>query len=311
MSLAIAPAKKEGAVNFSKALQRFSKEDPTFRVSFDAEAKTTMIAGMGELHLEIYMERMRREYKVDVVSSAPHVAYRETITQKCTFDYTHRKQSGGAGQYGRVAGYIEPIPEDELANVSADKKDGEGRFEFVNSLVGNTIPPSFVPAIEKGFREAVQKGPLIGHPVWNVRVVLTDGAAHAVDSNEMAFRLAAMGAFRSVFNANTPGASAKPVVLEPIMKVEVSAPSEFQGVVMGGLNRRKGTITQASTEGDFVSIECDVPLAAMFGYATDLRSATQGKGEFSMEYKVHSPVLRETQEQLIEEYKKKRKEDAA
>ncbi|KAF0852682.1 mitochondrial translation elongation factor G1 (EF-G1) [Andalucia godoyi] len=298
MSLAVAPTKKDTASNFSKALQRFSKEDPTFRVSFDPEAKTTMIAGMGELHLEIYVERMKREYKCDVTTSAPYVAYREAITGKVTFDYTHKKQSGGAGQFGRVAGYVEPLP-----------PNAETKFEFVNGIVGNAIPPAFFPAIEKGFREAVTKGPLIGHPVWGVRVVLTDGAAHSVDSNEMAFRMAAMGAFRSVFAATS--GEARPVILEPVMKVQVSAPVEFQGVVMGGLNRRKGTITNATTESDFVQIDCDVPLAAMFGYSTDLRSATQGKGEFSMEYKQHSPVPQSSQEELINEYKKKRKDEAA
>jgi len=186
ISLSIEPKTKD-TTNFSKALNRFIKEDPTFRVHIDSESKQTIISGMGELHLEVYVERMRREYKVDCVTGRPQVAFRETISKKTTFSYTHKKQSGGSGQFGRVSGYIEPM--DELT------EDG-ATVEFVDATVGNNIPPEFIPAIEKGFMEAFEKGPLIGHPVTRVRVVLEDGASHAVDSNEVSFKLAAQGAFR-------------------------------------------------------------------------------------------------------------------
>jgi elongation factor G len=186
ISLSIEPKTKD-TTNFSKALGRFIKEDPTFRVHVDSESKQTIISGMGELHLEVYVERMRREYKVDCVTGRPQVAFRETISKKTPFSYTHKKQSGGSGQFGRVSGYIEPMEE--------PTEDG-ALLEFVNATVGNNIPPEFIPAIEKGFMEAFEKGPLIGHPVTRVRVVLEDGAAHAVDSNEVSFKLASQGAFR-------------------------------------------------------------------------------------------------------------------
>lgn len=286
MSLAVAPAARDQSGNFSKALNRFQKEDPTFRVTMDQESGETIISGMGELHLEIYVERMRREYNVDCEVGKPRVNYRETLTRRADFDYLHKKQSGGQGQYGRVVGYIEPLP-----------KDHPNKFEFENGIIGNAIPPNFVPAIEKGFREAVNSGALIGHPVEGVKVVLLDGAAHAVDSSELAFKLASMYAFRSAYDASSP------TILEPVMAVEVSVPGEFQGAVIGDINRRKGVVMGSEAEADDVIITAHVPLNEMFGYSTALRSMTQGKGEFTMEYQAHEPVTAEVLASLTAKYK--------
>ncbi|KAL0379720.1 UNVERIFIED_CONTAM: Elongation factor G-2, mitochondrial [Sesamum angustifolium] len=279
MSLAISAVSKDSGGNFSKALNRFQKEDPTFRVGLDPESGQTIISGMGELHLDIYVERMRRELMLLLESLVSN--FRETITQRAEFDYLHKKQSGGQGQYGRVIGYVEPLP------------PGSGtKFEFDNMLVGQAIPPNFVPAIEKGFKEAVNSGSLIGHPVENVRIVLTDGASHAVDSSELAFKLAAIYAFRQCYTA------AKPVILEPVMLVELKFPTEFQGSVTGDINKRKGMIVGNDQEGDDCVITAHVPLNNMFGYSTALRSMTQGKGEFTMEYLEHSQVSQDVQTQL-------------
>eukprot|EP01018_Ginkgo_biloba_P013620 Gb_08395 [translate_table: standard] len=289
MSLAISPSSKDMGGQFSKALNRFQREDPTFRVGLDAESGQTIISGMGELHLDIYVERIRREYKVDAVVGKPQVNFRETITKRAEFDYLHKKQSGGQGQYGRVVGYIEPLPE------------GSGtKFEFDNMMIGQAIPSGFIPAIEKGFKEASNSGSLIGHPVENIRVVLTDGASHAVDSSELAFKLAALYAFRQCY------AAARPVILEPIMLVELKAPTEFQGPITGDINRRKGMIVGNDQDGDECVITAHVPLNNMFGYSTALRSMTQGKGEFTMEYREHSPVSQDVQLQLVNSYKKEK-----
>jgi elongation factor G len=286
MSLAVAPRGREQSAQFSKALGRFQKEDPTFRVALDPESGQTIVSGMGELHLEIYVERMRREYGVDCEAGRPRVNYREAVTRKAPFDYLHKKQSGGQGQYGRVVGYIEPLPE-----------GAEAKFEFRNAIVGNAVPPNFVPAIEKGFREAANAGWLIGHPIEGLRVVLTDGNAHAVDSSELAFKLAATYALRAAYN------DAAPTVLEPVMAVEVTTPTEFQGAVIGDVNRRKGVVHSSEASGDDVVVEARVPLNEMFGYSTALRSMTQGKGEFTMEYAAHAPVGAEALATLTAHYK--------
>jgi elongation factor G len=196
---------------------------------------------MGELHLDIYVERIKREYKVDAKVGKPRVNFRETITQRAEFDYLHKKQSGGQGQYGRVCGYIEPLP-----------SGSDGKFEFDNMIIGQAIPSNFIPAIEKGFREACNSGSLIGHPVENIRIVLTDGASHQVDSSELAFKLAAIYAFRQCYTA------AKPVILEPVMKVELKFPTEFQGTVTGDMNKRKGIIVGNEQEGDDTIVVCHV-----------------------------------------------------
>ncbi len=288
ISLAVAPKDKAGSANFSKALNRFTKEDPTFRVHRDEESAQTIASGMGELHLEIYMERIKREYGVEVVVGQPQVAYRETIQQRGDFAYTHKKQTGGSGQFARVCGYIEPLPTDAVET-----------YEFVDDVVGGAIPREFVPACDKGFKEAVKKGSLIGFPVVGVRCVINDGLSHAVDSSEQAFKTAALMGFREGYE------SAKPVILEPIMKVEVSAPEEFQGSVVGQLNQRRGVIQSTETVEGYLVAVAHVPLNAMFGYSTDLRSATQGKGEFSMEFAKYQPVPKAQQEEMIKEYKEK------
>ncbi|ERM94357.1 elongation factor G, mitochondrial [Amborella trichopoda] len=286
MSLAVSPVSKDSGGQFSKALNRFQREDPTFRVGLDVESGQTIISGMGELHLDIYVERIRREYKVDAAVGKPRVNFRETVTQRAEFDYLHKKQSGGQGQYGRVCGYIEPLPEGSPV-----------KFEFENMIIGQAVPSNFIPAIEKGFREACNSGSLIGHPVEYIRVVLTDGASHTVDSSELAFKLAAIYALRQCYGA------AKPVILEPTMLVELKVPTEFQGAVAGDINKRKGMIVGNDQEGDDSVITAHVPLNNMFGYSTALRSMTQGKGEFTMEYKEHLPVSQDVQMQLVNNYK--------
>ncbi|KAE8660429.1 Elongation factor G [Hibiscus syriacus] len=286
MSLAVQPVSKDSGGQFSKALNRFQREDPTFRVGLDAESGQTIISGMGELHLDIYVERIRREYKVDATVGKPRVNFRETITQRAEFDYLHKKQSGGQGQYGRVCGYVEPLPPGSPI-----------KFEFENMIVGQAIPSNFIPAIEKGFREAANSGSLIGHPVENIRIVITDGASHSVDSSELAFKLAAIYAFRQCYSA------ARPVILEPIMLIELKVPTEFQGTVAGDINKRKGVIVGNDQDRDDSIITANVPLNNMFGYSTSLRSMTQGKGEFTMEYKEHLPVSQDVQMQLVNNYK--------
>lgn len=290
MSLAVIPKSTMVTAAFSKALQRFTKEDPTFKVSMNRETGETIISGMGELHLDIYVERMRREYKVDCAVGKPKVNYRETITGRGEFDYIHKKQSGGAGQFGRVIGFIEPLPEDSST-----------KFQFENRVVGNAVPPEFIPACEKGFKEATNSGALTGHPVEGVRFVLTDGAAHAVDSNELAFKIATINAFRQAYMR------ANPVVLEPIMNVEVTIPSEFQGTVVGDLNKRKGMVNDSFQDRDDVVIKASVPLNEMFGYSTTIRSQTQGKGEFTMEYQSHSAVSQDVQAELSSQFAKTRR----
>jgi elongation factor G len=294
ISLSVQPKDKSGDTNFSKALNRFTKEDPTFRVHRDDESNQTIISGMGELHLEIYCERMKREYNCEVLVGKPQVAYRETIQQKGTYNYTHKKQTGGSGQFGRVAGYIEPLPADAVL-----------QYEFVDEVTGGVIPRNFIPAVDKGFREAVKEGRLIGFPIVGVRCVVDDGAYHAVDSSEMAFKTAALMAFREAYER------ASPVVLEPIMKLEVSAPEEFQGSVMGQVNQRRGVILNSGTSDGYATIEAEVPLAEMFGYSTDIRSATQGKGEFTMEFLKYSPAPRNVQDELVKKHQEKKAKEAA
>jgi elongation factor G len=289
ISLAVAPKDKSDASNFSKALQKFKKEDPTFRVHRDEESNETIISGMGELHLEVYVERMKREFKCEVVTGQPQVAYRETIGGEAAYDYTHKKQTGGSGQFAKVVGKIRPIPAEEETN-----------FRFNNNVVGGRIPKEYIPACEKGFQDQLAKGTLIGFPIVNVEVDLDDGAYHDVDSSEMAFKICAMAAMRQAYE------KANPTALEPLMKVEVSAPEEFQGSVMGQINQRRGMIAGTTTQEGFVVVTADVPLSEMFGYSNDLRSATQGKGEFTMEFSKYAPVPRNIQEELAKKYQEQR-----
>lgn len=282
ISLAIVPADNKAQVNMSKALNRFTKEDPTFRTYVDHETGETIVSGMGELHLDVYIERMKREYKAEVEVGAPQVAYRETITQRADFNYTHKKQTGGSGQFGRVAGYLEPF------------EDGE--YEFVDKIVGGVIPREFISSCDKGFSKSLDKGSLCGAAITGVRCVINDGAAHSVDSSDVAFQLAAVGAFKEGY------LKAKPVIMEPIMKVAVEGPAEFQGAVMGSLNQRRGMIIGTMEEGNYTVIEAEVPLSEMFGYSTTLRSLTQGKAEFTMEFATFKQVPKGVSEELIKKY---------
>jgi len=289
ISLAVTPKDKKSADQMAKALNRFTKEDPTFQTYVDPESNQTIVKGMGELHLEVYIERMRREYKCEVDTGMPQVAYRETITQKAEFNYTHKKQTGGAGQFGRVAGYMEPY--------------AEGDYEFVDMIKGGSIPTEYVPSCDKGFKEAVKKGSLIGFPIVNIRCVINDGQSHPVDSSDIAFQAAAIGAFREAYG------KAKPVILEPIMKVSVEGPTEFQGNIFGSINQRRGIILSSVEDGLFSRVEAEVPLSEMFGYSTTLRSLTQGKAEFSMEFEKYSKVPQGVSEALIKEAEKKKRKE--
>ncbi len=284
ISLAIVPKDNKAQNNMSKALNRFTKEDPTFRTYVDEETGETIISGMGELHLEVYIERMKREYKAEVEVGQPQVAYRETITQRADFDYTHKKQTGGSGQYGRVAGYMEPLE--------------EGEYEFVDEITGGVIPREYIPSCDKGFQKAMEKGPLAEAPITGVRVVINDGTSHSVDSSDMAFQMAAIGAFRQGYQ------KASPVLLEPIMRVVVEGPSEFQGNIMGSINQRRGIIVGTSEENNYTVVEAEVPLSEMFGYSTVLRSLTQGKAEFTMEFKAYRPVPKNLADEIIAQRKK-------
>jgi elongation factor G len=278
ISLSIKPVDSKSETNMGKALRRFTREDPTFRAGVDEESSETIIRGMGELHLEVYIERMKREYNAIVEASPPQVAYRETVSQRADFAYTHKKQTGGSGQFGRVCGYIEPC---------------EQPYEFVDDVVGGAIPREFISAVEKGFKSMLGKGRLLGFPVVNVRVVINDGASHAVDSSDIAFQEAARGAWREGFDR------AKPRLLEPIMKVVVETPSEFSGGVLGGLMQRRAMIIGSQEDGQLSRIEAEVPLAEMFGYSTTLRSSTQGKAEFTMEFSRYLPVPAAMSEELM------------
>jgi elongation factor G len=278
ISLAIVPKDNKSQMSMSKALNRFSKEDPTFKTHVDPETNETIIEGMGELHLDIYVERMKREYSAEVTTGNPRVAYRETITQRADFNYTHKKQTGGSGQFGRIAGFIEPVSDAE--------------FIFENKVFGGAIPTQFISACEKGFQQSMAKGPKLEFPITGVKVVINDGASHAVDSSDMAFQAAARGAFREAY------LRAKPVIHEPIMKVVVESPTEFQGPVMGLLNQRRGMIIGSQDEGVMCVIESQVPLAEMFGFSTILRSATQGKAQFTMEFAVYRQVPQSIAEKI-------------
>lgn len=288
ISLSIVPIDNKAQANVSKALNRFTKEDPTFKTFVDPETDETIISGMGELHLEVYIERMKREYSAEVRVGAPQVAYRETITKRAEFNYTHKKQTGGSGQFGRVAGFMEPLE--------------EGEYEFVDKIVGGVIPREYIGSCDKGFQASLAKGNLAGFPVTGVRCAINDGAAHNVDSSDIAFQLASKGAFKEGY------VKAGPVLIEPIMKVAVEVPSEFQGGVMGSLNQRRGLIIGTFEEADYTVVEAEVPLAEMFGYSTVLRSLTQGKAEFTMEFAVYRHVPKNVAEVVIADAKKKREE---
>ncbi|MEE8164490.1 MAG: elongation factor G, partial [Myxococcota bacterium] len=295
ISLSIKPKDQKAADNMGKALGRFVREDPTFHSQVDQESNETVISGMGELHLEVYVERMKREYQCEVETGQPQVAYRETITRTTDFSYTHKKQSGGSGQYGKVAGIMSPIYADD---------EGSKDFQFVNKIRGGSIPTEYITAVEKGFRSSLEKGRLIGFPVIGVKIEVNDGQAHSVDSSEMAFQAAARGAFREFYPR------ARPQILEPIMKLSVEGPTEFQGSILKTIMQRRGQVVGSTDAGGFSVVDAEVPLSEMFGYATDLRSMTQGKAEFTMEFAKYLPVPADTQTELKKLYSSKIPDDA-
>jgi elongation factor G len=287
IKMAVIATNREGSDRLAKALQRFSREDPTFRVSTDEETSETIIAGMGELHLEIYVERIRREYKVEVEVGAPKVSYREAPTQVAEFNFKHKKQSGGSGQFAHIVGKLEPMPE-----------ESEENFEFVNEVIQGRIPKEYIPSVEKGFRASLPKGPIAGFPIVGIKATLTDGSYHDVDSSDMAFQICGQNCFRETFMQT------KPVLLEPVMKVEIEVPTNYQGPVAGELTSRRGMIMSSEVTGNTAVIEGEVPLAETFGYSTDLRSMTQGQGTFSMEFAKYRRVPASIQVEIIAEKKK-------
>jgi elongation factor G len=290
ISAAITTKDNKSQMAMAKALNRFCKEDPTFKTFVDPETNETIIEGMGELHLDIYVERMRREYGAEVTTGNPRVAYRETITQRADFNYTHKKQTGGAGQFARIAGFIEPV--------------SDADFVFENKIFGGAIPTQFISACEKGFKQSMAKGPKLEFPITGVKVLINDGASHAVDSSDMAFQACARGAFKDAY------LRAKPVIHEPIMKVVVETPTEFQGPVMGLLNQRRGMIIGSQDEDVMCVIESQVPLAEMFGFSTILRSATQGKAQFTMEFAIYRQVPQSIAEKITLEAAENKKSAA-
>lgn len=290
IKLAIDPIDKKAADNMAKALNRFTKEDPTFRTYVDPESNQTIIQGMGELHLEVYIERMKREYGAEVETGQPQVAYRETISKRADFNYTHKKQTGGSGQYGRVAGFLEP--------------NEEANYEFVNNIKGGAIPNEYIPSCDKGFQAGMTKGALIGFPIVNIKATINDGQYHAVDSSDQALQTASLGAFRDAY------LRAKPVILEPIMKVSVEGPTEFQGNIFGSINQRRGMIVSSAEDGAFCNVEAEVPLSEMFGYSTVIRSLSQGKAEYTMEFAKYGKVPQSVSEELKKAYEEQKRKDS-
>ena len=290
----LTPLNRDGADKLGKALERFRREDPTFRVFSDEETGETLIAGMGQLHLDIYVERIKREYKVECEVGPPRVAYKERPTKPYTYDYKHKKQTGGSGQYAHVKGVLEPMTDEEV-------EASEEPFEFANEVTQGRIPKEYIPAVEKGFRRGVEKGPLGEYEVVGVRMILNDGSYHDVDSSEMAFNTAGFACMREALQKS------QVKLQEPIMKLEIECPEEFQGPVTGHVSSKRGMIVDSQTRQGMAVVEAEVPLAEMFDYANELRSMTQGKGNFSMEFAKYAQVPGNIQEDVL----KKREEQQA
>ena len=282
ISLSITPASSADQERMAKALSRFMKEDPTFRVSTDPETGQTIIAGMGELHLDVYIERMKREFKAEVTVGVPNVSYREAATIPSEFNYKHKKQTGGSGQFAHVVGRLIPM---EL--------DADATYEFEDNIVSGRIPSEYIPSVNKGFQATMKKGPLAGYEIVGCKMCLDDGSYHNVDSSEMAFRAAARGAFIEAFR------KAKPCLLEPIMAVEIETPTEYQGSVVGDINARRGLIIGLENRENFTVINADVPLSNMFGYATVVRGMTKGMGTFTMEMARYAKVPVKISEEIL------------
>ena len=289
ISLAIRPAKNADRDKMSKALNRFLKEDPTFHVRFDEESGDTIISGMGELHLEVYVERVKREYGCTLDVDRPKVSYREAPTKTVEFNCKHKKQTGGSGQYAHVVGQLIPLDDTEAED-----------YLFENKVTGGRIPTEYIPSVDKGFQMARAKGPMAGFEIVKVKMVLQDGSSHAVDSSDMAFQICARDAFRETF------LKSKPVLLEPIMKVEIETPNEFQGNVSGDVSSRRGYIVGTEVKPQMAIITAEVPLSGMFGYSTDLRSMSQGQATFSMEFLTYRPVPSNVQEDILTQIRKEK-----
>ena len=286
IQVAVSPRNRADADRLGKALARFRKEDPTFRVRTDSETNEILIAGMGELHLDIYIERIRREYKVAVDVGAPKVSYRESPMQPADFNYKHKKQTGGSGQYAHIVGRMEPL-ENEM----------ESDLVFEDNVVGGRIPKQYIPSVERGFRDCLAKGPVAEFPVVGMKIVLNDGSYHEVDSSDKAFQICAQGCFRETFPKT------RPVLLEPIMKVDIECPEQFQGAIVGDLTSRRGIIMSTEMRDGNTQIVAEVPLSETFGYATDLRSMTQGQGTFTMELSHYRRVPTSLQDAIVAERK--------
>jgi len=291
ISLSITPVTNQDKERMAKALNRFMKEDPTFRVSTDAETGQTIVAGMGELHLDVYIERMRREYKAQVTVGSPSVSYRESPTCESEYNYKHKKQTGGSGQYAHVVGRLIPLD-----------GDASNTYEFEDNIVSGRIPGEYIPAVNKGFQGAMKKGPLAGYEVIGCKMCLDDGSFHAVDSSEMAFRIAARDAFVEAFRKS------KPCLMEPIMKVEVETPQEYQGAIVGDLNSRRGIVMETNVRENICVINAEVPLSSMFGYSTVVRGLSKGMATFSMEMSRYSRVPQKLAEEII--YNRKQMQDS-
>jgi elongation factor G len=284
ISVAIEPKTKGDQEKLGVAIQRLSEEDPTFHVNTDEETGQTIIAGMGELHLEILVDRMRREFKVEANVGKPQVAYRETLRKPVArHDYTHKKQTGGSGQFAKIQIAIEPLPTGQV----------EGGYEFVNKITGGRVPREYIPSVDAGCKEAMTAGPLAGYPLTDVRVTLLDGAYHDVDSSELAFKVAGIAAFKEAAKL------ADPAILEPVMKVEVVTPEDFMGDVIGDLNSRRGQIQAMDERSGARVVRALVPLSEMFGYVGDLRSRTQGRASYSMEFDSYAEVPGNVAKEII------------
>jgi elongation factor G len=289
ISIAVKPASSKDTEAMSKAFGRFIREDPTFHVRHDEHTNETIISGMGELHLEVYVERARREFGAKIEIGAPKVNYREAPTVETSYNYKHKKQTGGSGQYAHVIGTMVPLP-----------PDAEKEYEFENNVRGGRIPTEYIPSVDKGFQMARAKGPLGGFEIVNVKMVLDDGTSHAVDSSDLAFQVCARDAFKETF------LKAKPVLLEPIMRVEVEVPTAMQGGVSGDISARRGMVIGSEIKDVATVITAEVPLASMFGYSTDLRSMTQGQATFSMEFGCYRRVPVKIQEEILANLKKEK-----
>ncbi len=284
ISVAIEPKTKGDQEKLGVAIQRLSEEDPTFHVNTDEETGQTIIAGMGELHLEILVDRMRREFKVEANVGKPQVAYRETLRKAVArHDYTHKKQTGGSGQFAKIQIAVEPLPTGEV----------EGGYEFVNKVTGGRVPREYIPSVDAGCKEGMAAGPLAGYPITDVRVTLLDGAYHDVDSSELAFKIAGLAAFKEAAKL------ADPAILEPVMKVEVVTPEDFMGDVIGDLNSRRGQIQAMDERSGARVVRALVPLSEMFGYVGDLRSRTQGRASYSMEFDSYAEVPGNVAKEII------------